>query len=488
MSILDALRVQKAEQQSIRQLAMLPQQNIIEMAQRGDIPAEVAPVVINEKARIAKEMANMRAMMAQQAQGTPPTVLEQAMNANAQAENPQPPMPQGMPQAPQAAPPQGVAGLPTPPGMFNEQSYAGGGIVAFAGQGRSDVSLADIVAQQQRQDPSFAGMFSSTPEEPAAEPEYRRKYTSLADALRDVTAVTGGPRGESEEEKAWMEYQKGQKPRSKEEMDQQVWMRALEAGLGIMGGTSPYALANIGKGAEAAVKGYGEDVKEQAKRQAAFLQSAAQQARQKRLEGIEDVKLAEKLYEKDLESEYRQAVLSKSDRLDKSTKIYFDKMVAAGADPKDPNTMAAARDMAYSQEGLAAAKLTQRGVEEEGDRAQNALTNTRNELAKDNQYRLLSAKALGGKTPAEKAERQSEANTYALGVLNKNRAAVGLSPLTAYPGTPPAPARAEGGSKGSAPDLSKVQGIPAGAKTGKLTAKGWEVFDSEGKLIGHIKE
>lgn len=40
------------------------------------------------------------------------------------------------------------------------------------------------------------------------------------------------------------------------------WMRALEAGLGIMGGESPYAFTNIGKGAQAAIKGYGEDVKE----------------------------------------------------------------------------------------------------------------------------------------------------------------------------------------------------------------------------------
>ena len=486
MSILDALRVQKAEQQSVRELAMLPQQMIIQMAQRGDIPAEVAPVVINEKARIAKEMANVQAMMARQAQGTPPTVLEQAMTANARAENPQPPaqppMPQGMPQAA----PQGVAGLPTPPGMFNEQSYAGGGIVAFAGEGRSDISLSDIVRQQQRQDPSFAGMFAA--EAPAASgeelPGFRRRYQSLADALREVQSLTGPMRDMSAEEIAFQEYLTKSKPRTEAEATQSGWLRALEAGLGIMGGTSPYALSNIGKGAETAVKGFSEDVKERRKGELSTMAAAAQQARQKRLEGIEDVKSAQHLLEKDLEAEYRQAVLDKSDRLDKSTKIYFDKMVAAGADPKDPNTMAAARDMAYSQEGLAAAKLTQRGIEEEGDRAQSALTNTRNELAKDNQYRLLSAKALGGKTPAEKAERQSEANTYALGVLNKNRAAVGLSPLTTYPGSAPAQAA----PKGSAPDLSKVQGIPAGAKTGKLTAKGWEVFDSEGKLIGHIKE
>jgi hypothetical protein len=38
-------------------------------------------------------------------------------------------------------------------------------------------------------------------------------------------------------------------------------MRLMEAGLNIMGGESPYAFSNIGKGAAAAAKGYGEDIK-----------------------------------------------------------------------------------------------------------------------------------------------------------------------------------------------------------------------------------
>jgi hypothetical protein len=39
-------------------------------------------------------------------------------------------------------------------------------------------------------------------------------------------------------------------------------LRLLEAGLGIMGGESPYAFANIGKGASGALKGLAEDLKE----------------------------------------------------------------------------------------------------------------------------------------------------------------------------------------------------------------------------------
>jgi hypothetical protein len=47
---------------------------------------------------------------------------------------------------------------------------------------------------------------------------------------------------------------------AKDAREQAKWMRVIEAGLGIMGGTSPYAAENIGKGAATALKGYGEDL------------------------------------------------------------------------------------------------------------------------------------------------------------------------------------------------------------------------------------
>ena len=51
------------------------------------------------------------------------------------------------------------------------------------------------------------------------------------------------------------------KEASKAARDEAKWMRIMEAGLNIMGGESPYAFANIGKGAAAASKGYAEDVR-----------------------------------------------------------------------------------------------------------------------------------------------------------------------------------------------------------------------------------
>lgn len=40
----------------------------------------------------------------------------------------------------------------------------------------------------------------------------------------------------------------------------------------------------------------------------------------------------------------------------------------------------------------------------------------------------------------------------------------------------------------TAPDISTIKGAPAGSTIGKSTAKGWEVLDSTGKLIGYAKK
>ena len=48
---------------------------------------------------------------------------------------------------------------------------------------------------------------------------------------------------------------------AKKAQTESKYLRMLEAGLGIMGGTSQYAFANIGQGAMGAAKGYAEDIK-----------------------------------------------------------------------------------------------------------------------------------------------------------------------------------------------------------------------------------
>jgi hypothetical protein len=132
MSILSAIKQQNS---SIDDLAALPQAMIMQMAQKKQISEEMLAPILARKAELADAFARQNAL--QNAGQTPPTVMEQLMAQNAQAEQPQmppqmqQPMPQQMPQEmPQDM---GVSQLPIP-----ERQYAGGGIIAFADGGMSD--------------------------------------------------------------------------------------------------------------------------------------------------------------------------------------------------------------------------------------------------------------------------------------------------------------------------------------------------------------
>lgn len=67
-----------------------------------------------------------------------------------------------------------------------------------------------------------------------------------------------------EEEPLYAKYEKmlmDEREAAKGAREEAKWNRMLEAGLGILGGDSPYAMVNIGKGATPGLKGYAEDVK-----------------------------------------------------------------------------------------------------------------------------------------------------------------------------------------------------------------------------------
>ena len=108
MSILGAI---KQQTESIDDLAKLPQVMIMQMAQKGQIREDMLAPILGRKAEMAEAVARMQAL--QTAGQTPPTVMEQLMQANAMAEQPE-------------METTGVAQLPVP-----EREYAGGGIIAF---------------------------------------------------------------------------------------------------------------------------------------------------------------------------------------------------------------------------------------------------------------------------------------------------------------------------------------------------------------------
>ena len=88
----------------------------MQMAQTGRIAPTLLPVVLSEKADMAKQAANAQ-LLAKSAQGKPPSIIEQNMAINAQAEG-----------AEETIPDTGIAALPVSDKVFRA---AGGGIVAF---------------------------------------------------------------------------------------------------------------------------------------------------------------------------------------------------------------------------------------------------------------------------------------------------------------------------------------------------------------------
>jgi hypothetical protein len=150
MSILSAL---KQHSGSIDELAALPQAMIMQMVQKKQINETMLAPILSRKAELAEATARTKAM---QGGGQRPTVMEQLMAQNAQAE--QPAMTDGRDM--------GIAQLP-----IEEPQYAGGGIVAFANNQDQPVD-----AEMRR------------------EGESENEYMRRVQAVRDIGAPLFNPR------------------------------------------------------------------------------------------------------------------------------------------------------------------------------------------------------------------------------------------------------------------------------------------------------
>ena len=115
MSIVQNLKILN---KPINELAMLPQETIMTMAQAGQIPVAFVAPILAEKAEQAKAGANMAAMAAQQQMPTA-TVLEDIIAQNA-ANEAKAVMPEDT----------GIASLPVSDESMPSE-FASGGIVAF---------------------------------------------------------------------------------------------------------------------------------------------------------------------------------------------------------------------------------------------------------------------------------------------------------------------------------------------------------------------
>jgi hypothetical protein len=172
--------------------------------QSGSLPAYIGIPLIEQKTREKSQMA-----AAQQGQQKPPSVASQVLQQADEQE-------QGIDQLPSNLP---IEGAP--------QGMADGGIVAFADRGLVE-----------GQDPMVSPAVSQYGGIQAMSPEGAAKFAEYEGLLKDLRGKGGSER---EQAKA---------------------MAIFQAGLGMMGGTSPNAFANIAAGAMPAVTQYQSALKD----------------------------------------------------------------------------------------------------------------------------------------------------------------------------------------------------------------------------------
>ena len=403
MGITQALKLQEGP---IDALAKLPQQQLMAMAQQGRIPADMLPIILNEKAQMAEQAANMQAMQ----KPMPPSVTERNISINAQAEAPQM-QPQMMAMAQPQMPPMdaGVASLPVPEEMYSNE-YAGGGIVAFQEGGDLNSALASMynAATKEMDEDSARREVNPYVYSSRVNPDRIEELVGARGAMRERIAP------QSPKVAAIQSYLADQ-ARKNTDVRTDAWTRALEAGLGIMGGESPYALTNIGKGSQAAVKGFAEDVKERRKKNLANMQLELQLDEAARKEKLGDITAAEATALKELEAERdleKSRITAQKDKvMDTYAKNFLE---AYRNDPRfkgktDAQILQLGREDYLNRAGAALIRgeAAGRGVdvrEREADtRIEAAVTASDDKINKEYNVQILTAE-----TPAEKKRLEAE--------------------------------------------------------------------------------
>lgn len=109
--------------------------------------------------------------------------------------------------------------------------------------------------------PSIAAMYKEAQKEAgiSEKPAQEKTAQELVNERKEFMRAAGYDEKFFEKQREELEKKKGE---TKGERQEALSMRLIEAGLGILGGESPYAFVNIGKGATPALKGLQEDIKD----------------------------------------------------------------------------------------------------------------------------------------------------------------------------------------------------------------------------------
>jgi hypothetical protein len=303
----------------------------------GKVPGYAGPEgsVINSMRAKLEQVANMPNGMAelQKIKASSPSEEVRKMAAEVIAEHQMQMQAEKTVTPPQAqAMNEGIAALPAP----SMDGLAGGGIVAFAGPDGSQVE----------EDPDL-------------------KYLDLAEKQRNAAleraGITGAPNAKYKEFVAkQIAGQAGEK-----EAQKGLMMMDYFSNLGTQVGPLGYAALKAAKETTPSFRTGLQSIK---KAEADVMKSQGDLEQADRLEALglnkeaSDLRKNAEANEKALEvakinARAHMASANRPSDLDKTTKAVFDDLVAKGADPKSPATMAQARTQAISMTGMAGGKL-----------------------------------------------------------------------------------------------------------------------------------
>jgi hypothetical protein len=195
-------------------------------ARQNGVPDYVVVPMLQKAMAQKQAMAQQQAL--QQGMNPPPPVADQILDA-AHNDVMQEHMARQVEEKPK---PRGIDSLPS---GIDEEDYAGGGIIAFAGGG-------DVYPEFDAS--PYADPYAANEIDPVA---LKEQYKSM---------VGTDPNIAKQEERI-----KSREEGLKSEEDKAPWLALMHAGLATMAGTSPNTLANIGAGATKGLESYGESKK-----------------------------------------------------------------------------------------------------------------------------------------------------------------------------------------------------------------------------------
>jgi hypothetical protein len=146
--------------------------------------------------------------------------------------------------------------------MFAGTDLTTKGKMVAEGRMKPNESVTDVMQKERKQQVASRD-FDTTEQEQTA-----KKSGNVSTAKVEPQVKTEPPKTKQDEkppeEPLYSKYEKmlmDEREAAKGSREEAKYARLLEASLGMLGGESPYAFVNIGKGGAPALKGYGEDVK-----------------------------------------------------------------------------------------------------------------------------------------------------------------------------------------------------------------------------------